>query len=121
MIGSGIHALGPDKVAAIQNLEAPKSNKNVRSLLGLLSCYRSYFPTSYDINRPLIELIKKRAPNEVTWSKQCEKTYDSKQVISKSCLSQKDENEHEHPIAFISKKLSKCEEGYATIEKETLS
>lgn len=66
VVGSGIHAPNTDKVAAIQNLETPKSTKDVRSILDL----RSYVYAFSDIACPLIELIKKRAPNEITRSEQ---------------------------------------------------
>lgn len=36
VVGSGLYAPDPDTVAAIQNLEIPKSKKDVRNLLGLL-------------------------------------------------------------------------------------
>lgn len=77
---SGIHAPDPYKVVVIQNLEVPKSKKDVGSLLSRLSYYRSYLPTFNDIARPLIEHTKKRAPNEVTWSEQCEKALVDQQI-----------------------------------------
>lgn len=61
MVGTNIHAPDPDKVALIQQLEIPKSKKDVRSLSGPLSYYRPFVNTFYKIARTLIELIKKRA------------------------------------------------------------
>lgn len=92
----------------------------------------------------MIELGKECFPNEIIWSEQCNGAFNElKHAISKlpicyspdlqrhfiiyadafsyaigACLYQKVENEHEYPIAYTSNKLSKCQGGYATIEKE---
>lgn len=52
----------PGKVAVIQNLEVPKSKKDLKNLLDLFSYYRCYVPTFSDIALSLIKLTKKRAP-----------------------------------------------------------
>ncbi|GFT75533.1 retrovirus-related Pol polyprotein from transposon 17.6 [Nephila pilipes] len=56
--GSGKHSPDPEKVLAIKNLLPPKTNKDVGSLLGLLSYYRSYVPKFAEIVLPFIELTR---------------------------------------------------------------
>lgn len=96
-----------------------------------------------DIAPSLIELTQKHAPHKKIGSEQCNKVFGKlKHEISKSpicyspdferlailhagvssyeldtCLSQKDEIQHEQFMAFMSKWLSPCQKGYTTIEK----
>lgn len=44
VVGSGTHAPDPDKLAAIQSLQAPTTKKEIRSVLGLCRYYRGYIP-----------------------------------------------------------------------------
>lgn len=42
---------------------------------------------------------------------------DASSYAKGACITRKNQNQHESPTAFISKKLSLCQECYATIEK----
>jgi len=49
----------PDKVKAVQNFPIPRSVKDVRSFLGLVSFYRRLLPHFADIAKPLTQVTKK--------------------------------------------------------------
>jgi hypothetical protein len=143
LVGSGTHSPDPEKVEAIKNLLPPKTKKDVRSLLGLMSYYRAYVPSFSQISHPLSELTKRRSPNEIHWQQHHQEALDLlKNCISNApkchtpdyskpfviftdasdyavgaCLSQKI-GDTEYPIAFASKKLSPAQHNYAVIEKE---
>ncbi|GFT42654.1 retrovirus-related Pol polyprotein from transposon opus [Nephila pilipes] len=51
------------------NLLPPKTKKHVRSLLGLLSYYRSHVLKFAEIALPLIELTRNKAPSDINWTK----------------------------------------------------
>ena len=93
------------------------------------------------------DLTKKSAPNCPVWTNQCEEAFQTLKRLLCSApvlkgpdfnkpfilqtdasergigavLSQLDENQEEHPIAFFSKKLLTREEKFSTIEKECLA
>lgn len=144
VVGSGSHEPDPEKVEAIKNLQSPKTKKDVRSILGLLSYYRNYVPCFSEIAAPLTNLTKRRSPDAIGWLSEHEDAFiklkeaicgapacyapnfklpfivytDASSYAVGACLAQRDESGEEHPIAFASKKLSKAQEKYAVIEKE---
>jgi hypothetical protein len=132
-------------VAKIQNAPRPTTKKQVRSFMGLAGFYREYIPNFAAITAPLTDLVKKGCPNQVQWGPAQEKAYQtvrdllsrepvlrlpdpSKQYVLRTDAS--DEGigavlmqEHEgklFPVSYASKKLSKTEKNYSTIEKECL-
>lgn len=101
-------------------------------------------PNFAELALPLINLTKNKAPTEITWSPTHEDAFqklkdaicqapicyspnfrapfiiytDASAFAVAACLSQLNEYNIEQPIAFASKKLTKSQESYATIEKE---
>ncbi|GFW06520.1 retrovirus-related Pol polyprotein from transposon 17.6 [Trichonephila clavipes] len=65
VIGSGRHFPNKRRIKAIQNLEAPTTKKQLRSVLGLCNFYRQYIPNFAKIALPLAELTKQKVPNEI--------------------------------------------------------
>ena len=57
---SGIMA-DPDKVHVIRNMVQPKCVREIRSFIGMCSCYRRFIPIFSAIAKPLIDLTKKFA------------------------------------------------------------
>ncbi|XP_051724240.1 uncharacterized protein LOC127498671 isoform X1 [Ctenopharyngodon idella] len=135
-----------DKTAAVATCPRPKTKKEVRQFLGLAGYYRRFVPNYSDLTSPLTDLTKKEAPDTVQWTELCQQAFT--QVKAALCggpllhspdfslpfllqtdasdrglgavLSQEIEGE-ERPVLYISRKLSKRETKYSTIEKECLA
>jgi len=147
-VGQGKMTPATEKVEAILQLEAQKTKKGVRSLLGLVNYYRKYIPNYSSIIAPLTDLLKgKVKQGAVTWTNECEEAvkkikdtisaypvlsapnFDKKFIVQCDacqdgvgiCLSQKDEKGEEHPVLFLSKKFSQAERKYSTSEQECLA
>ncbi|CAM5105071.1 unnamed protein product [Natator depressus] len=72
------------KVDAIQKWPVPKSKKQVQSFLGLASYYRRFVPQYSQIAAPLTDLTKKKQPNAVQWTEECQRPLTS--LKRHSCL-----------------------------------
>ncbi len=135
-----------NKTAAIATCPRPKTKKEVRQFLGLAGYYRRFIPNYSDLISPLTDLTKKEFPDPVQWTELCQQAFT--QVKAALCggpllhspnfslpfllqtdasdrglgavLSQEMEGE-ERPVLYISRKLSKREAMYSTIEKECLA
>lgn len=147
IIGSGRHSPDPQKVEVIRRMSRPTTKKEVRSILGLTSYYREYFPNLAELTLPLTELTKKHLPNKVQWSERAEQSYqeikrclvdipslytpdldkpfqlytDASATAIGACLSQRNDNGKENPIAFFSRKLTDTQRRWSTIEREAFS
>ena len=146
-VGSG--RVRPDELKnkAIGQFCTPRTKKQVRSFLGMAGYYRKCIPQYTSVVAPLTDLTRKVAPNEVVWSPECDLAFSSlKNALSSSpvlcspdftkrfvlqtdasdrgvgaVLSQYDEDSHDRPIAYFSRKLLPREERYSTVEKECLA
>ncbi len=135
-----------NKTAAIAACPRPKTKKEVRQFLGLAGYYRRFISNYSDLTSPLTDLTKKEFPDPVQWTELCQQAFT--QVKAALCggpllhspnfslpfllqtdasdrglgavLSQEMEGE-ERPVLYISRKLSKREAMYSTIEKECLA
>ena len=125
----------------------PKTKKDVRAFLGLTGYYRKFIPEYATLAAPLTELTKNEQPNRLVWSSECAKAFEAlKRHLCTSpvlkcpdferpfvlqtdasdwgvgaVLSQVDDDDNEHPVAYFSKKLLPRERRYSTIEKECLA
>ncbi len=135
-----------DKTAAIAACPRPKTKKEVRQFLGLAGYYRRFIPDYSELTSPLTDLAKKEVPDTVPWTERCQQVFT--QVKAALCggpllhspdfslpfLLQTDASDRglgavltqeiggeEHPVLYISRKLSKRETMYSTIEKECLA
>lgn len=131
-------------VIAVQEFPTPNTKTEVSSFLGLSGYYRKFIPDYSSRAVPLTNLTKKSSPNRVIWSKECEESF--QQLKTSLCsypvlrspdfnqtftvqtdvsnrgigavLTQSDENNEEHLIVYISRKLMPREQNYSVVEKE---
>ena len=140
---TGIHPM-EDKVRAIHEAPIPQNITQLRAFVGLLNYYGKFIPQVATHVAPLYKLLEK--DNKWAWTEECDtafKTckalltseavlvhYDTQKPIKLACdassyglgavLSHVSED-GEHPIAFVSRSLSKAERNYSQIEKEALA
>ena len=65
----------PQKVEAMQRFQRPEMKTQVNSFIGLTSYYRKFVPDSASITTPLTNLLRKKKPERVTWSDECEAAF----------------------------------------------
>ncbi|CAM5135995.1 unnamed protein product [Natator depressus] len=132
------------KVDAIQKWPVPKSKKQVKYFLGLAGYYRRFVLQYSQIATPLTDLTKKKQPNVVQWTEECQKAFNQLKAtlmcdpvlrvpdFDKWFLATTDASEHGvgavlmqegpdqefHPVVFLSKKLSERESNWSVSEKE---
>ncbi|GAU46907.1 hypothetical protein TSUD_299580 [Trifolium subterraneum] len=131
----------PDKVRAIQEMPAPKTEKQVRGFLGQLNISR-FISHMTGTCGPIFKLLLK--DQGITWTEDCQKAFDNiKEYLlephilvppiegrplimyltvledSMGCvLGQQDETgRKEHAIYYLSKKFTDCESRYSMLEK----
>ena len=147
VVGNGEVQPEESKVEAVRNYPTPKTKKQVRAFLGLTGYYRKFIPTYADLAVSLTDLIKKNAPHRVCWTRECEDAFlalkdalcsqpilrspdfDKKFILQTDAsdrgvgavLSQFDDDEREHPVAYCSRKLLPRVTRYSTVEKECLA
>lgn len=137
----------PEKVASILNFPTPSSAKEVKAFVGMCSWYRRFIRNFSSIAAPLNKLTSrgKDAPPFV-WSQEAETAFctlknalitapvlavpDYSKPFTVHCdasayglggmLSQNIEG-HDHPIAYVSRSLSKAERNYSATEREALA
>ena len=120
--------------------------KQLRSFLGLIGFYRKYIPNFAAVASPLTDKTKKGLPNKIEWGESQDiafRTLKSKLIQSPilhlPVLNQQftlrtdasdtgvgavllqDFDSEKFPIAFASKKLTKCQKAYSVMERECLA
>ena len=137
--------MDPKKIDCIRNWKTPRNVKDIQAFLGFANFYRRFIRSFSTQARPLIEMTKKNVP--WVWSGCCQKSFDKlkgefiKAPIlrhfdpDKRCivevdssdwacggiLSQYDDKEVLHPVAYFSNKLSPTEINYEIYDKELLA
>ena len=127
------------KIDAILRMERPQNIKQVRSFIGAVTFYRDMWPHRSHILAPLTELTG-HAP--FIWSERHQHAFDQMRSLLAEdvLLHYPDHNlpfhiytdasdlqlgsvimQHNHPVAYYSRKLSPTQRHYTTIEKEILS
>lgn len=133
------------KVIAISNWPAPKNLNELRAFLGLAGYYRRFVKDFSKVALPLTDLL--RADSPWHWNQEQQSAFaslkteveaapalkipepnrpfilhcDASDFAIGGVLSQEEPSGAEHPIAFLSSKLSPAELNYSTPEKELLS
>jgi len=147
VVGSGIVRPEETKLEAIRDFGRPVTKTDVRAFLGLSGYYRRFISNFAEVASPLSDLTKKAAPDKVVWNDSCEEAFKSLKIALCSApvlhnpdfrkefvlqtdasergigavLSQADEDGHDHPVAYYSRKLLPREQNYSTVEKECLA
>ncbi|XP_066518865.1 uncharacterized protein [Hoplias malabaricus] len=145
-IGRGLLRPQVRKVEAILNCPKPRSKKQVRAFLGLAGYYRRFISNFSSIASPLSDLTRKGQPETVKWTPEAEAAFEQ----LKACLTSEpvlrspdfnrpfrvqtdaserglgavlvqDFNGEEHPVLYISRKLTPPEQRYAALEREALA
>jgi len=142
--GEGV-ATDPELIEWMVNYPKPTNVKQVRSFLGLCSCYRGFVHNFAILAEPLTELT--RSDVDWTWGDKQEKAFQTLKNRMSDCpillhpdgskpfylqtdasaygagaiLMQKDENGKLHPVAYGSWLFSKTERNYTTTERELLA
>ena len=132
-------------IQALLDMEAPKSVKGVRRVLGAFGFYRRFCPNFAKISYPLTELLKKN--RRFVWSSECDRSFSLLKSILESdpilkapdfdkpfslyvdasgsgiggMLAQANNDGVDLPVAYYSKKLNKFQRSYAPIELECLA
>jgi len=142
--GSGV-ATDPKKIKAIVEWPTPKNVKDVQRFIGLCNYYRRFVKNFSAIAKPLHSLTKKGI--KFVWSPDCETAFEilkkrlttspvllhpdiTKQFVVEcdasnfaigAVLSQYDENNKLHPVAYHSRSLNNAELNYPITDKELLA
>lgn len=134
----------PEKISAIQNYPIPKTVKQIKGFLGLLGYYRKFILDFAKITKPMTKCLRKGAVIQLTpeylecfetcknlltsdpilaypdFEKPFVLTTDASDFAIGAVLSQGPIGQ-DKPICYASRTLTVTEEGYSTIEKETLA
>ncbi|XP_026743752.1 uncharacterized protein LOC113505319 [Trichoplusia ni] len=134
----------PNKVKSVQEFPVPKCPKDIKSFLGLISYYRRFIPEFSKLSKPLSSLLKKNVSfvwtneqqlafetlkDKLTsapvliypdFTKSFNLTCDASNYAISAILSQGPVGK-DHPVAYASRTLNKCEINYSTTEKELLA
>ena len=129
------------KIDAILRLQRPRTVKDLRSLIGAVTYYRTMFPKRAHILTPLTALTSQKS-GTIAWSAERQHAFDTIKAILSSdvLLRYPDHNkpfhvytdasdlqlgtvilQDERPVAFYSRKLNAAQRNYTIMEKELLS
>lgn len=135
----------PEKLRAIKDMPSPEGISELRSFLGMVNFYARFVKNLSGMLHPLHELLRKGSRWQ--WSGQHQRVFERvKQLLMRSdvlahydparelvltcdasavgiggVLSQRDRGGEERAVAYVSRKLTKAEQGYAQIHREALA
>jgi len=147
LIGREGIKMSQEKVEAVLEWKTPQNLTEVQSFLGFANFYRRFIQDYSRVARPLTELTKKEQRKEWSWSLEAEAAFQelkkrfttapilahfdaAKPVIIKTdasdfaigaVLSQRDNKNRLHPVAFHSRKFQPAEINYEIHDKELLA
>ena len=129
-----------NKVAAILQLQPPRTVKQVRKFLGFINFYKDFIKNRSTILQPIVNLTKKQTPFK--WTQvQDQAFHNIKQALAKdTLLIYPDPNlpfdvytdasdtaialaifQKSKPVSFFSQTLSQSQRNYTVTQKETLA
>lgn len=134
----------PQKVSAVVDYPTPKNTTQIRRLLGLVSYYRRFLKNFSSLCSPITDLLHGRKKGQsITWTPEADEAFQKiKQCLTTApVLASPDyskpfiihcdaadsgigaalfqvEDGLEHPVAYYSKTLNKCQRKWTTTEKE---
>lgn len=143
MVGQGqVKPVGV-KVEAIAQFPPPTNKRELRRFLGMVGYYRGFCKNFATVVAPLTDLLS--TDRKFMWDEKCEMCsakdllcnapvlsapnfaqpfslqVDASARGAGAVLMQADDADIEHPISYFSKKFTKCQQNYSTIEKEALA
>ncbi len=133
------------KVSAIIEFPTPSTKRQLCRFLGMAGYYRGFCKNFATIVSPLTDLLS--TSKNFVWSPECDRAFvaakdllcyspvlsapnfsltfklqvDASAVGAGAVLLQEDRAGIEHPVCYFSKKFSKSQQNYSTIEKEALA
>lgn len=134
----------PTKIEAVKNYPIPKTQKEIKSYLGLLGYYRKFIPDFSKLTKPLTKCLKKGNKININDKEYIESFEHSKEILTNAPLLQypdfskqfilstdasdfaigailsQNVNGQDLPIAYASRTLNNHEINYSTTEKELL-
>ena len=142
--GTGV-STDPKKIKSIKEWPVPQCVKDVQRFVGLCNYYRRFVENFADIAKPLHQLTRKNV--QFKWTNECNKSFlelkkrlttspvlihpdpqkqyivecDASNLAIGAILSQRDDNNRLHPVAYYSRSLSNAEINYSITDKELLS
>lgn len=128
----------PDKIKSIQNWKTPTNKTELRSFLGLCGYYRRYIRDHANITK---EMTKLTGNETFLWNENCEASFkllkdklstapilrppkmneqfilytDASDIAAGAVLTQKGEDDKEHPIAYFNKAFNVHQQNYSTL------
>ncbi len=145
LVGQGQVRPVEAKVSAIIEFPSPTNKRELRRFLGMAGYYRGFCKNFASVVSPLTDLLS--SERKFVWNPECKSAFQAAKdllcnapVLSApnftlpfqlqvdasahgagAVLLQEDSFGIEHPICYFSKKFSKCQKHYSTIEKEALA
>ncbi len=142
--GEGV-ATDPKKIKSIEEWPRPENVKDIQKFLGLCNYYRRFVKNFAKIAKPLHNLTRKNT--KFNWNNNCEESFqelkkrlttspilmhpdtskpfivecDASNYAIGAILSQKDDEEKLHPVAYYSRSLHDAELNYTITDKELLA
>jgi hypothetical protein len=149
IVGNGFWSPDPAKTQALQEMQRPNDQTELRRVLGSFNYFRDSIPNYAEIALPLTNLLRKGKGKILQWGEPEEGAWsalkaalvnatdrymsiiDWQRPFSIECdtsyhtvagvLLQVDQQQINRPIAFYSAKLNPAQQNYAVIEKEALA
>ena len=145
VVSHGKQKPSPAKTSSVANYPTPTSVKAIQRFIGLANYYRRFVPNFSRIAEPLTRLTRKNT--EFVWGPEQQSSFDSLQralttepVIAiydpskpvvlytdaskigiGAVLMQKDQDNHNHVVAYFSRRLNQHEANYSASELEVLA
>jgi len=148
LTGSGQRRVDRETLKSDKDMKVPQSKKQVRQIKRFFWYFRD-IPNFSALAKPLTDLTARKVPNQIQWGQAEQMVFeklktelckaidellaivdfnkpfaihvDSSNHTVGGVLKQPDLHLKERPVAFISKKLSKTQQSWSTIEKETFA